>query len=192
MSEPNIETKDALIVVDVQNDFCPGGALPIPEGDQVISALNEWLERVKRVKALVFASRDWHPPRHVSFKEQGGPWPPHCVRNTDGAEVHSGLKLPPGAIILDKGTAPNEDHDSAFESTDIAERLREAEVKRVFVGGLALDVGVRATALKSIEAGFETHLIADATRATDPQEGQKALEEIRSAGAVIEEPEAAA
>src|ERR1041385_8482774 len=98
---------DALIVVDVQNDFCPGGALAVAGGDEVIPVLNAWIKAAKGAGAIIVASRDWHPANHVSFYERGGPWPKHCVQNTRGAKFHPLLKLPPAARVISKGTAPD-------------------------------------------------------------------------------------
>src|SRR5262249_20950942 len=125
MMLPNLQTTDALIVVDVQNDFCPGGALPVAEGDQVVPVLHGWIEAARLGSACVVASRDWHPSGHVSFQERGGPWPTHCVRGTPGAALHPQLSLPPGTTVVSKGTDPDRDNYSAFEGTGLAEMLRK-------------------------------------------------------------------
>ncbi|MHC4415824.1 MAG: nicotinamidase [Planctomycetota bacterium] len=181
--------RDALLVVDVQNDFCPGGALPVPCGDEVVPVLNRWIEQAERDGALVVLTRDWHPPDHCSFKDRGGPWPPHCVRKTPGAAYHPDLRLPQCAIYIDKARDPDRESYSGFEGTGLAERLRLAEVQRLWVGGLALDYCVKGTVLDGLAAGFEVHVIRPATRAVDVLrgDGQRALEEMRSAGAIIEE-----
>jgi len=183
-----LQSGDALLIVDVQNDFCPGGALSVREGDKVVPPLNEWISEARRGDVPVFASRDWHPANHISFKQRGGPWPPHCVQNTPGAGFHPYLSLPPNAQVISKATSPDQDSYSAFGGTDLAERLRSAHVKRVWIGGLAQDYCVRATALDAIREGFEVHLIADATRAVDvnPDDGRRALEEIQRAGGILE------
>ncbi len=180
---------DTLLVVDVQNDFCPGGALPVAEGDRVVPVLNRWIERAVRARIPVFASRDWHPRGHVSFAERGGPWPPHCVQGTAGAELHRDLALPPGAVLVSKGTSLDRDAYSAFEGTDLAERLRAAGVRRVFVGGLALDYCVRASALDALKHGLDVVLLVQATRPVEvsPGDGERALAELRAAGARIED-----
>src|SRR5690606_29877001 len=122
---------DALIVVDVQNDFLPGGALGVPEGDAVIPVLNRYAEEFDRHGLPVFATRDWHPERHCSFREQGGPWPPHCVAGTAGAELAPTLALPSGAQVISKATEPEPDAYSAFQGTKLAEKLRERGIRRV-------------------------------------------------------------
>jgi len=183
------EPGDALLIVDVQNDFCAGGSLAVPEGEAVVPVLNQWIDEANAKGIPVFASRDWHPRNHISFKSRGGPWPPHCVQGTSGAAFHSDLKLPPDVEIISKAEEADKDSYSAFGETDLAERLRERNVKRVWIGGLAQDYCVRATALDAIHQGFIVHLITGATRAVDvhPGDGQKALEEIRKAGAILEE-----
>jgi nicotinamidase/pyrazinamidase len=180
---------DALLVVDVQNDFCPGGALAVAEGDAVVPVLNQWIAEANAKRVPVFASRDWHPRNHISFKERGGPWPPHCVQGTSGAAFHPDLHLPPHVEIVSKAEDPDQDAYSAFGGTDLSDRLRRANVKTVWIGGLTQDYCVRSTALDAIQQGFEVHVITDATRAVNvhPGDGQKALDEIRQAGAVLEE-----
>src|SRR5690349_18961003 len=123
---------DALIIVDVQNDFCPGGALAVPEGDRVVSELNKWIAQAAHFDIPVFASRDWHPPNHISFKGLGGIWPVHCVQGSPGAEFHADLKLPPNATVVSKATEANRDSYSAFGGTDLADRLRAMNVQRVW------------------------------------------------------------
>jgi nicotinamidase/pyrazinamidase len=183
-----LDDRDALIVVDVQNDFCPGGTLAVPEGDRVVGVLNDWIARATAEDLPVVASRDWHPPGHCSFAEQGGPWPEHCVRETVGAAFHPDLRLPQNALIINKGEAVEHDNYSAFDDTGLADRLHARGVERVWIGGLAQDVCVRASVVDACEAGFDTHLIADATRAVDvsPGDGERALEAMRAAGARIE------
>jgi nicotinamidase/pyrazinamidase len=186
---PKLDSSDALVIVDVQNDFCPGGALPVAEGDQVVPVLNRWIEQARRAGAMIVATRDWHPPNHGSFAAQGGPWPVHCVQETPGAAFHPNLALPDDAGIISAGIAPEDEGYSAFQGTDLAERLEAAGVRRLWVGGLALDYCVRATVLGGLEAGFEVHLILDATRAVNlsPGDGDKSLKRMKSAGARIEE-----
>jgi nicotinamidase/pyrazinamidase len=180
---------DALLIIDVQNDFCPGGALAVPEGDKIIPVLNQWITEANAKGVPIFASRDWHPRNHISFKERGGPWPPHCVKGTFGAAFHPDLRLPPDGEIVNKAEESDKDSYSAFGGTDLADRLREANVKNIWIGGLAQDYCVRATALDAIHNGFTVHLITGATRAVNVHagDGQKALDEIRDAGAILEE-----
>ena len=181
-----LQPDDALIVVDVQNDFCPGGSLAVEQGDRVVPVLNHWIELARKSGAMIVASRDWHPPNHMSFQRRGGPWPPHAVRNTPGAAFHPSLRLPEQARIVDKGTHPDEENYSAFDRTGLVDELRRAGVRRIWVGGLAQDICVRATVLDGLGAGFETHLIHAATRPVDRQDGSRTLEEMQRAGAVVE------
>ncbi len=180
---------DALIVVDLQRDFCPGGALAVPEGDQVVGVMNRWIRAAERVGAVIVISRDWHPPNHCSFETAGGPWPVHCVQNTPGAEYHADLYFPLCAFYVDKARDPDRESYSDFAGTGLSQSLRRSEVQRIFIGGLALDYCVKATALDGLAEGFEVHLILPATRAVNvnPGDGTKALNEMRSAGAMIEE-----
>lgn len=155
---------DALIVVDVQNDFCPGGALPVPGGDQVIPVLNDYIKIFKKANADIFATRDWHPPNHISFKAQGGPWPPHCIQESEGAKFHPDLKLSSDATIISKAMDPCKEAYSGFDETELADKLKNQGVKRVFVGGLATDYCVKNTVLDARELSFEVVLLLDAIR----------------------------
>ncbi|GAC1447146.1 MAG: bifunctional nicotinamidase/pyrazinamidase [Ktedonobacterales bacterium] len=181
---------DALIVVDVQNDFCPGGALPVPDGDRVVPVLNTYLARADAAGVPIFASRDWHPARTTHFTEFGGRWPAHCVQDTPGAAFHPDLHLPATTRIITKGTGERDEGYSAFEGQlpdgrDLATALREAGVTRVFVGGLATDYCVRATVLAARQAGFEVTWLRDASRPVDmkPGDGARAQIEMMAAGA---------
>jgi nicotinamidase/pyrazinamidase len=177
----DITDTDVLIVVDVQNDFCPGGALPVPDGDAVVPVINRLMPRFGRV----IATQDFHPLRHSSFAEQGGPWPEHCVQSTPGAEFHPGLDTDAIDEIVQKGTDLATDGYSGFAGTDLAERLRDAGANKVFVVGLATDYCVRATAIEAVANGFETIVLTDAIRAVDvqPGDGDRAVAEMRSGGA---------
>jgi nicotinamidase/pyrazinamidase len=183
-----LQAGDALLIVDVQNDFCPGGALAVPEGDAVVPILNQCIAEAEARRVPIFASRDWHPENHISFRQRGGPWPPHCVKGTPGAAFHPDLRLPENVEIISKAENPDEDSYSAFGGTDLAERLRRAGVKNIWIGGLATDYCVRATALDAIHEGFKVHLISGATRAVNvrPNDGERALEEVRRAGGLLE------
>lgn len=128
-----ITDKTALIVVDVQNDFCPGGALPVSAGDSVVSILNRYADLFLRSNAPIYMTRDWHPENHLSFKERGGPWPPHCVQGTEGAEFHPRLTLPKNVTIISKGTDPDREAYSGFQGTDLTERLKRQRIERLFV-----------------------------------------------------------
>ena len=186
MSTAPRQPGDALIVVDVQNDFLPGGALPVPGGDKIVPVLNEWIEAARQGAVLVAASRDWHPPDHVSFDDRGGPWPRHCVQHSEGAGFPPDLRLPENAVIISKGTDSDRDAYSAFDQTPLAELLKQRGVRRIWVGGLALDVCVRSTVLDAIESGFQTYVIRNATKPIDEQGGRNALDEMRRAGAAID------
>jgi nicotinamidase/pyrazinamidase len=184
--------RDALVIVDIQNDFCPGGALGVPGGDQVVPVLNRYAERFAARGAPVFASRDWHPTETTHFKPYGGVWPPHCVQGTPGADFHPDVALPAGTEIVSKGMDPRADAYSCFqaESTDgmpFAAVLGERGVSRLFIGGLATDYCVRATVIDGVQAGFEMVVLADAVAAVDlaPGDGAKALDEMRAAGAQL-------
>lgn len=177
---------DALLLVDVQNDFCPGGALPVAEGDRIIPVLNRWLAAAREKGIPVFASRDWHPRGHLSFREAGGPWPPHCLQDSTGAAFRPDLALPADAVIVTKGTRFDQDQNSAFDQTGLAAELARRGIRRLWIGGLAEDVCVRATALDAQAAGFEVHLLAAATRPVTPEGGREAQAEMRAAGVRIE------
>lgn len=176
----SVDKTDALIIVDVQNDFCPGGALPVPEGDQVIPVLNDYIKIFKKANARIFATRDWHPPNHISFKAQGGPWPPHCVQNSEGAKFHPDLKLPRDTTIISKATDPLKEAYSGFDGTKLANTLKTQGAARVFVGGLATDYCVKNTVLDARKMGFETVLLLDAIRGinVEPDDVKKAIAEM--------------
>lgn len=182
---PSFSSSDALIVVDVQNDFCPGGALGVREGDAVVPVLNEAIEAAVEANIPVVASRDWHPEKHCSFAEQGGPWPRHCVQDTPGADFHPDLGLPADYHLVSKGEFEGQDQYSALDGTGLADWLRHQDVKRVWVGGLAQDVCVKATVLDACKAGFDVILMRDATRAVDADGGRRALDEMKAAGAEL-------
>ncbi|PWU24830.1 MAG: nicotinamidase, partial [Candidatus Rokuibacteriota bacterium] len=178
---------DALVIVDVQNDFCQGGALAVAGGDEVVAPLNRYAALFAEAGAPVFATRDWHPAHTTHFKELGGLWPPHCVGGTAGAEFHRDLCLPPGAIIVSKGMDPEEDAYSGFQARDatgrpFAELLESRGVQRLFIGGLATDYCVKATALDAAREGMDVVILQDAVRAVDlaPGDGARALEEMKA------------
>ncbi len=183
---------DALVIVDVQNDFCPGGALAVPEGDQVVPALNRCIERFDALDAPILVSRDWHPPVTRHFKAQGGAWPPHCVHATRGAEFHRDLRLPARAVVVSKGMNPEDDAYSCFQAEDpngmpFAATLGELGVRRLVVGGLATDYCVKATVLDALKEGFEVVVLEDAIRAVDrePGDGARAVDAMKAAGAAF-------
>jgi nicotinamidase/pyrazinamidase len=179
---------DALLVVDVQKDFLPGGALAVAHGDGVVAPLNAAIRAFERAGRPIYASRDWHPASHCSFRARGGPWPPHCVAGTSGAEFADGLALPPSAVIISKADTPDTDAYSAFGGSDLAAQLQRRGVRRVVIGGLTTDYCVVNTVLDALAAGFEVVVLADAIRAVDvrPGDGARALEAMRKAGARLE------
>lgn len=182
-----LNPSDALIVVDVQNDFLLGGSLVVPGGDEVIPELNRYIAAFQAKCLPIFATRDWHPPNHCSFKAYGGPWPPHCVAGTRGAEFAPGLKLPAStAVITLKGTEPDRDAYSGFERTDLDARLRAVGIHRLFVGGLATDYCVLNTVKDGLALGYAVFLLQDAIRAVNvqPDDGRKAEDEMIRLGAV--------
>lgn len=172
-------------MIDVQRDFCPGGALPVDRGDEVVPTLNEALAAARQAGVQIFVSRDWHPRGHVSFTERGGDWPPHCIQDSPGAQFHPTLRIPEEAAIVSKGTRFDKDQYSAFNDTGLDVELRARGVRRVWLGGLALDVCVRATALDARRHGFETILITDASAPLTPESGQRAIEEMQAAGILV-------
>lgn len=176
---------DALVIVDVQNDFLPGGALAVPHGDAVIEPLNRWIARFSAAGRPIVATRDWHPPNHCSFQAQGGPWPPHCIAGTPGAAFAADLQLPDSAIIISKAIAPQAEAYSGFAGTDLDGRLRTLGVRRLYVGGLATDYCVKNTVLDARRLGYEVIVLAQAIRAVDvePGDGERALAEMQAAGA---------
>jgi len=174
----------ALLIIDFQNDFTPGGALAVPDGDAIASRLNA-LAADDRFD-LVVATRDWHPPEHSSFAAQGGPWPAHCVAGTEGAELHRGLDTALVDVVVDKGTDPATEGYSGFDGTDLATLLRDRGIDRITVAGLATDYCVRATALDALKAGLAVTVDDGASRGIDPTDSAKALDEVRAAGGEVE------
>jgi nicotinamidase/pyrazinamidase len=178
-------TGDALLIVDVQNDFCPGGALPIDDGDRVVPVINRWIKKFNEQGLPVYASRDWHPKDHLSFEAEGGLWPAHCIQDTLGAAFHPDLKLPASAVIVTKGVRFDQDQNSALDQTGLETHLRRKEIVRVFVAGLALDVCVLATAMDARRAGLEVLLILEGTRPVTESNGTEAVARMRAAGVSV-------
>lgn len=177
---------DALLVVDVQRDFLPGGSLPVPRGDEVVPILNGYIALFRKHDLPIIASRDWHPPDHCSFMAQGGPWPTHCVAGTEGAAFAPSLELPHEAVIISKATTASKDAYSAFERTELNTHLRQLGVSRVFVGGLATDYCVLHTVCDALRLGYRVVLLLDAIRAVDvvAGDGERAIVTMQEAGAV--------
>ena len=177
---------DALLIVDVQNDFLPGGSLAVAGAEAIISVLNRYIDFFTSLSLPVFASRDWHPLHHCSFFDRGGPWPVHCVAGTSGAEFSSLLKLPQQLFVISKATGENQDAYSAFEGTNLANLLRQHGVERLFVGGLATDYCVLHTVQDALKHGFAVILLVDAVAAVNVAagDGDRAIDAMTSAGAV--------
>ncbi|OFW02590.1 MAG: nicotinamidase [Acidobacteria bacterium RIFCSPLOWO2_02_FULL_68_18] len=188
------DTRSALLIVDVQRDFCPGGALAAPEGDRVVQPLNRYIEQAAAHGWPVYASRDWHPQVTRHFRPYGGEWPVHCVEHTRGAEFHPDLRLPPSAIVVSKGQSPEKPGYSAFEGhtpagRTLADDLRARQIDHLFVGGIATDYCVKHSVLDARRAGLDVTVLADAIAGVDRQPGDSsgALEEMRAAGAKVTE-----
>jgi nicotinamidase/pyrazinamidase len=177
---------DALLLVDLQNDFLPGGALGVPDGDAVLAPANMLIKLYTEHGLPVYFSRDWHPPDHCSFSPHGGPWPRHCVAHTHGAAFPDGLVLPADAVVISKATGSTTDAYSAFRDTALAEQLRARGVDRLAVCGLATDYCVLNTVNDALELGFGTLLVQDAIRAVDasPGDGERAIALMTERGAI--------
>jgi nicotinamidase-related amidase len=175
---------DALLVVDVQNDFLPGGALGVKGGDAIVAPINRMLGAWRKRGLPVFLSRDWHPAGHCSFAAQGGPWPVHCVAGTHGAEFAAGLDIAPGDVVISKATRADKDAYSALDGTPLADALRARRIGRLFIAGLATDYCVRATGHDARAAGLDVVVLTDAVCAVDvqPGDGGRALDELEAAG----------
>jgi nicotinamidase/pyrazinamidase len=178
--------KRALIVVDVQNDFCPGGSLAVPEGDKVVPPLNKLIQEFLDSDEPVFKTRDWHPAKTKHFAAFGGTWPVHCVQGTKGAEFHPDLIDDIHIRVISKGLG-DEDSYSGFDGTDLALQLRQQGVEEVWLGGLATDYCVKNTVLDALKEGFQVKAVADAMRPVElkPGDGERAIEEMQDAGAEI-------
>lgn len=186
-SEPGLQSGDALIVVDVQRDFLPGGALAVSEGDRVVPVLNRYVGLFENKGLPVVFTRDWHPADHCSFRAQGGPWPPHCIAGTDGAAFAAGLAVPAAAFVVSKATAPDREVYSGFQHTALAAWLRDHGCRRLFVGGLATDYCVLETVRDALGEGFAAVLLRDAIRAVNmhPDDGARAEQAMQDAGAGV-------
>lgn len=185
----HLQPGDALVIVDVQTDFLPGGSLAVPCGDQVVPALNHYISLFQDRALPVYATRDWHPPGHCSFHHQGGPWPPHCIADSAGAQFASGLQLPCSATVISKATRADQDAYSGFEGTDLDDRLRAAQIQRLFIGGLATDYCVLNTVKDALQHGYQVYLLEDAIRAVNMHrnDGMKAERAMTHLGAVAVE-----
>jgi nicotinamidase/pyrazinamidase len=176
---------DALLMIDVQKDFCPGGALPVEDGHLILPEANAWLAQAQQQNVPVYASRDWHPEGHVSFAEEGGDWPPHCIQDSDGARFHPQLRLPSGTVVVTKGVRFDQDQTSVFDQTGLAEHLKGRNIRRLLVGGLALDVCVLDSIMDAVSEGFEVVLITAATLPVNPKAVPQVLERLHAARVVM-------
>jgi nicotinamidase/pyrazinamidase len=184
---PNVELKasDALLIIDIQNDFLPGGRLAVFEGNQVIPVINRYIDRFSRQQLPIFATRDWHPKNHGSFLKQGGTWPEHCVAGSTGAEFAASLHLPAAVHIISKGTEAEKDGYSGFSNPDLKKQLDLMGVSRLFIGGLATDYCVLNTVCDALNLDFEVFLLADAVRAVNVRQhdGELAIKKMMQKGA---------
>jgi nicotinamidase/pyrazinamidase len=187
-----LSKEDALILVDVQKDFCPGGALAVNDGDQVVPALNRYIDQFRKAGLPIFATRDWHPEKTTHFNSGGGPWPPHCIQGSEGAQFHPDLKLSEDAVIVSAGMGADEDGYSGFLGVDhrgvkLVDLLRQRGIERIFVGGLATDYCVKHTVLDGLKEGFKVVLLKDSTRGVNlkPGDSERAIAEMLQAGAEI-------
>ncbi|BEH09734.1 MULTISPECIES: nicotinamidase [Geobacter] len=184
-----MENDAALLIVDVQNDFCPGGSLAVPEGDTVVPVLNGYISVFRAAGLPIFASRDWHPRMTSHFKEYGGPWPVHCVQESHGAQFHPDLALPGDAIIISKGMDPERDDYSAFQGTSpdgtpFPALLAARGIRHLYLGGLATDYCVKESALEGIRHGLIVTVLTDASRGVDlaPGDSERAVQDMMRAG----------
>ncbi len=184
---PQPDKQSVLLLVHLQNDFCPGGALAVPEGDQVIPVANACIRFFASKGFPIVATRDWHPENHCSFQAQGGPWPPHCVQGSRGSQFHPDLKIPPGTLIVSGATDARKEAYSGFDGTSLEDRLEDLGAKTLFVVGLATDYCVKQTVLDAIRRGFCVVVLEDGVRGIDvhPGDSRHALQEIQAAGALL-------
>ncbi|MFQ5509450.1 MAG: isochorismatase family protein [Leptospirillia bacterium] len=177
---------DALLVVDVQNDFLPGGSQPVPDGDAVVGPIKHYIDLFAKTGKPVYFTRDWHPEDHCSFAAQGGPWSPHCVQGTDGAALCPDISMPPGAVLISKAKAASDDIYSGFRNTDLNDQLHADGSVRLFVCGLATEYAVLQTVQDALERDFQVRLLTDAVRAVNlaPDDGARAEEKMLALGAI--------
>ncbi|MBI4396279.1 MAG: isochorismatase family protein [Elusimicrobia bacterium] len=177
---------DAFLAVDVQNDHLPGGTLVVPRGNEVVPALNRYIDIFVSFHLPLLATRKWHPRRHCLFIDQGGPWPPHCLQNSSGAEFCAQLKLPPWTVVILKGMNPSVESGSGFAGTALHDRLQALGISRLFIGGLALETGILETVRDALAAGYIVYMLLDAVRPMNPLPAVElsASEEMLSLGAV--------
>jgi nicotinamidase/pyrazinamidase len=184
---PQPDKKSVLLLVHLQNDFFPGGALAVPKGEQVIPVANACIRFFAREGFSIVATRDWHPENHSSFLAQGGPWPPHCVQGSRGSQFYPDLKMPPGTLIVSAATNARTDSHSGFDGTSLEDRLEDLEAQTLFVVGLATDYWVKQSVLDACRLGFRVVVLEDGVCGMDDQseDSDKALQEMQAAGAMI-------
>ncbi|CAG9296848.1 isochorismatase family protein [Celerinatantimonas diazotrophica] len=180
-----VKASDALLIIDLQNDFLPGGALGIPSSYQVIEPINRYTQYFERSQATIILSRDWHPEEHCSFIQQNGPWPPHCIQNTQGAQISADFAWPTQAWLVSKATSVEKDAYSAFDGTELSVQMKHCGIKRLFICGLATDYCVLQSTLDALANGFECYLLTDGIDAVNVNEhdGQQAIEKMCAHGA---------
>lgn len=180
-----VTRKSALIVVDMQEDFCEGGSLPVTGCRRIVSKINKYIDYFEKAGLTIVATRDWHPPNHVSFKERGGLWPTHCVAGSEGAQFVKELKLPEDVIVVSKATDPDTEAYSAFTLTPLHYVLAMRGVKRLFIVGVATDYCVKETAMEALKLGYEVVVLTDAVAGVSEETSKKALEELVLEGAIL-------
>jgi nicotinamidase/pyrazinamidase len=185
-----MKLKKALLIVDVQNDFCPSGALGVPEGDKIVPVINKYINIFRKKKLPIFLTRDWHPVKTKHFKDFGGIWPVHCIQNTRGAAFHPKLKIPPNAILLYKGMDPGKDCYSSFHAEDergidLAKLLKMLGIKELYIAGLATDYCVRFSTRDALKHGFKVKILIDAIKGVNlkPDDSEKAIKAMVKKGA---------
>ncbi len=181
----NLKPGDALVAVDVQNDFFLGGSLTVPGAEEILPAMNRYIEIFQSKELPIFATRDWHPEGHCSFTAQGGPWPVHCVVGSKGARFHPDLHLPGSTVVISSATQLDKEAYSGFEGTDMHDRMQAAGIRRLLIGGLATDYCVLNTVKDALKYGYKVLLLTDAIRAVNvnPEDGQNAIDEMTRMGA---------
>ena len=185
MAIVKIRSVDALIIVDMQNDFMPSGALPIENAHTIIPIINKYIKLFKDLGGTIVATRDWHPPNHISFNIRGGPWPPHCIQNTKGAEFHPFLELPSNTIVVSKATNEDKEAYSGFDSTELDSVLKARKIKRVFICGVATEYCVKATAIDAINLGYQTFILIDAIKGVNKIDSERVINELLSYGIIM-------
>lgn len=173
----------ALLIVDMQNDFMPTGTVPVPDADKIVPVLNKYIDIFASNRLHIFATRDWHPPNHISFKQRGGVWPMHCVKDTLGAEFHSELKIPRSTRVISKGYEYDKEAYSGFEGTELDRHLGQNQIRRLLVGGVATDYCVKNTVLDALSRGIDVVVLEDAIKGLKTSE--EAIEEMKKKGAKI-------